>query len=157
MLQSIKLEPSAGREDSEARRRERAITQYRRRQEDLGETVIGEAADWVVDLLKDLTINGVSAALAFVLGVLYLESSSRRLFRMRTPTRVTVVVAASAESSTGIYRRTSTGIGQVRAVAALTPKFSLAYCRRRLRSRPIRRAKFRPPFCRVVSLPDLVS
>ncbi|TFB53433.1 hypothetical protein [Cryobacterium sp. Sr3] len=91
-----------------------------------------EATQWTVELLNTLFTNGLSTLLAFALGLLYLKSNSRRLFRMRQPKRVTVIVSTSAQTSTGTYRRSSTGIGQVRAVADLAPKFSLAYWRCRL-------------------------
>ena len=64
--------------------------------------------------------------------VLALRGSAARIFRMTEPDRVTVVVSTSTNTETGSYRRSATGIGQVRALADISPRFSLAYRRKRL-------------------------
>jgi hypothetical protein len=75
----------------------------------------------------DLVQQALVAVVVFAAGVLWLRTGNRALFRFANPHAVTVVVSASAHTDTGTYRRSSTGIGQVRALAVLGPRFNFAY------------------------------
>ncbi|GCE04712.1 hypothetical protein [Dictyobacter aurantiacus] len=52
---------------------------------------------------------------------------NRRLWRVDDPARLTVCVATSTTTNTGLYNRPSTGIGQVRALALATRSLNKAY------------------------------
>lgn len=76
-----------------------------------------------------------SATFAFVLlvgGYLYLKIGARRTFRFQSAEPPTVVTTALTPVATGRYRRAATGIGPVRALSELAPRYALAYWRRRL-------------------------
>jgi hypothetical protein len=74
----------------------------------------------------------ILAALVAAASFAYVRMGWRRLFRADDPECVTVVVSASSHTNTGAYRRASTGLGQVRAIADLAPRFAQAYWRQRL-------------------------
>lgn len=87
---------------------------------------------FLVDLLTNLTASTIFTALVSVGALVYVKFGWRRLFGVSNPKKVVVVVSASAHTRTGVYKRPSTGIGQVRAMAELAPRFAQAYWRQRL-------------------------
>lgn len=70
---------------------------------------------------------GVLAVL--VSRLLYKILPARKLWQISNPTRLLICVAASTRTHTGKYRRPSTGIGQVRALAIISASLDTAYKR----------------------------
>ena len=87
---------------------------------------------WVVSLGLDVIQQAAVAATTFVVGYFWLRVGNRSRFRYQNPSVVTVIVSASAHTMTGTYRRSSTGIGQVRALAVINRRFNTAYGRKLL-------------------------
>lgn len=68
----------------------------------------------------------ISAVLAFLAKRMRVNRA-KRLWRLRNPATVSVVLATSASVGTGAYVRRMTGLGQARALGLLVPSLTRAY------------------------------
>jgi hypothetical protein len=68
----------------------------------------------------------ISAVLAFLAKRVQV-SRAKRLWRLREPSTVSVVLSTSASVGTGAYIRKMTGLGQARALGLLAPSLTRAY------------------------------
>jgi hypothetical protein len=93
--------------------------------------MVDDGVAWAVGVVTSVGANAVYAVLAFLVGFVYLKIGWRRLFSVHKPRAVTVVVAGS-QFQTAKHIRQNTGIGQVRAIAEIAPRFAQAYWRSRL-------------------------
>jgi hypothetical protein len=69
----------------------------------------------------------ISGAFFLLVQRAYARVSSRWLWQLRDPKTARIFVADSTTTDTGEYVRPATGIGQVRALAALAPSLARAY------------------------------
>lgn len=75
-----------------------------------------------------ITTAVTASAAAFRWRVL-MRQPSRRAWRYTDPSKLVIVVSSSATVDTGEYKRPTTGIGQIRALAILAPSLTRAYQR----------------------------
>lgn len=110
--------------------------------------------DWAGSLPASLATNGVAVLIGLTVGWLYRKASNQRIWSISNESKVVVFVAESARqvvqkkramSKEGdnppaevSYVRSATGVGQVRALAAIAPSLRVAY--RRLDLEKIRMA-----------------
>lgn len=84
-------------------------------------------------MFESIWTNLVSAAIFAGLGFLVTKLSAklpnRALWKFSSPSAITICVAESAAVDTGKYIRKTTGIGQVRALATITPSLAKAHGR----------------------------
>lgn len=85
----------------------------------------------MVDLALDQLIGAafglaLSGVLAFLIKRVRI-SKVKRLWRLREPASVSIILATSATVGTGAYSRRMTGLGQARALGLLVPSLTRAY------------------------------
>lgn len=85
----------------------------------------------MIDLFFDQFVGAViglvlSAALAFIARRV-LINRAKRLWRLKEPATLAVVLSTSASIETGAYSRKMTGLGQARALGLIVPSLTRAY------------------------------
>ncbi|GHO96584.1 hypothetical protein KSF_066320 [Reticulibacter mediterranei] len=83
----------------------------------------------LVNILSNVLWLPVGVLLAYVGFWIQIRFPNRRLWQLQDPSRLVVCAASSTTTNTGVYRRPSTGIGQVRALIVATRSLTRAYRR----------------------------
>src|SRR5579859_7282275 len=81
----------------------------------------------LVNLISNVLWVPLVALVAYLWFFVQVRLPGRRLWRLKNPANLVICAANSTNTNTGVYRRPSTGIGQVRALVLATRSLYQAY------------------------------